>query len=424
MSSTQGDLIHGGVTLTPPTNQRKLVEEAWERARAAKKRLIIQPVGAWSEQCFMFDDSLAQKGEDLKKRTDRAEYLVLDELSYDRGHALDWLPADLFPFLAIYLVDPAVGRSSFTIVTDVTDAGLLVQYLDLWFETDSLPAKLRQLVLNYSPEKTSIPFAHLVSNAAYATGYTDDLATTKAFLQSLSELKAKREDLFAGVDLDGIAIRSVMNQLSSGCVTIEQLQEQDPEWAERILSDVERVIEVLYYIPAATTARKHGFKAAAEIALKDYEAILPKLPKTPLPYFGTPVDPAGVQTKLMALQKLMAALAGTLTLEEANKWTEEVLAKNYQFFFYLEIPAIFHALGAYGRAADIVEFLLPHWSDFYTKVTDQMQENIDSAMASGNTEMAEKIKALLPYIKRIPGGNTVAQKKRLELYRQRAAGQS
>ncbi|HSN99362.1 MAG TPA: hypothetical protein VLS89_13795 [Candidatus Nanopelagicales bacterium] len=419
--STHEDPIHGGVPLSPPTSQRKLVEEAWERAKAASKRLIIRPVGAWSEQCLMFDAALEHKGDELKQRTDRAEYIVLDERDFDRGHAIDWLPAEFVAFHTVYLVDPTVGRSSFTIITNVTDAGILTQYLDLWYGTDDLRTKLRQLVLDYSPEQTSIPFAHLAATAAHTTGYSEDLPTTMGFIKALGDLKEKREDLFAGVDLEAIAIRSLLNLLHAGRVTLDELQKAEPEWTELILSNNERVIEVKFYIATCTAARKLGFQAAAEVARKSLDEIRPTLPREPMPYLGgAMVDTAGVEAKLVSLQRVLEALGGTLTLKDAEAWTQHVLAQNYEFFFLLEIPEIFFALEDYGRAAELVEHTLPRWTDFYGNVVNQLQAMIDGA-PSGQEAMAEQLKAMLPFVKKIPEGTVAAQTLRIQKLRQRAS---
>lgn len=417
--TNQPDPIHGGISL-PRTTQRKLIDESWERARAANKRLIVRPTGGWSEQCLMFNDSLAKSGAALKKLTDRAEYLVVEHMYFDRSHALDWLPEDLYHFQSVYLADPTVGRSSFTIVTNVTDAALLGQYLELWYGTDNLPAVLRQLVLDHDPAKTSIPFSHLITAAAHATGYTDDLATVKQFLRDLRALKEKHESLFEGIDINALELRTVVFHLHSGRTHLDQLEETNPEWVKGIKSDHELVAEVMFYVEVSIATRQRGYKAAAELAAKQIETIRPLMPQTPLSYFGTMVDVSGIETRFRILQKVLEASAGTLTLADAETWVAEVMKKDLQFFFVMQMQEIFYALGAYNRAADLVEYTIPKWTGFYESVIKTMQQGLEGCIAAGQTAQAEKLKALLPYIKQIPENAVAENRKRAEHFRRLA----
>ncbi|WP_157231698.1 hypothetical protein [Hyalangium minutum] len=378
-ANSSADLIHGGTTDTKyQTPQRRLMEQAFNRALQAGKRLVVRIEAPWSDECVTYEESLPQHGARLNELLSKVESLVLNEADFDRAHGVDYLPSEMLHFQTVYFCDPATR--TWAIVPHVTSAQLFTQYLTLWLERPQFPQTLQQLALEATTPETAvgIPFKHLVETAIQTAGYSLSFEETRALVEKLREKKAKQPDLFQGIDLDALYMRGSQNQISAGRITYEELSAKDPQLGKRMFDSLENMIEARLYNVIGVLLRKQGLEAAARQVPALLETVHKDMAAKGLTHEGEVADTGIVRAKNEAAFKVLEARAGLITREQAVKFNEQLIAQNVPFYFRESVPHIFVALGDYATAASLIEATLPEWGMFYDGLIAHMRSQTKS----------------------------------------------
>ncbi|MDC0708554.1 hypothetical protein POL68_08740 [Stigmatella sp. ncwal1] len=386
------DPIHGGRHDTEfHTPQRVLLERAWKRALDAKKRLVIRVTAPWADECAMFDESLAKGGAELNKVLERVETLVLDDNEFERGHQADYLISDLMHLHTVYLVDPAT--KAWSVIPNVSDAGLLTRYITLWLDSTDFPATLQRLIKEFKPADAAQlpPLQHLVHTALQTTAYSRSYEETFAFFRQVRELAEKNKELFTGLDFAALEIKTVQTLINVGRITFEDVKSLNPELYARMAGVPEHLLEARLYNGVGVLVRKQGLRAAAEAAGALMEALHKELPTSMVTHEGVTIPTTGIRIKNESMVKILQARAGLITREQAVAFANEAEAAGVEFYFRDNIHQIFIALQDYEKAADLVEKALPEWIVFYDGLVAKMKAMGENFTAKGQPQMAQML---------------------------------